>query len=145
MVAKTKNQIVETKKKDYLYVAVCISISIFCILLIGRIGTAGSKLALIISFVLGDFSTAILAVILIYSIMYVLFKKKLDIHHISFIGCVFIYIALSMFAHLGLYEALSMSSKDILAKTLELYKNYLIYYEDTYSCGGGLLAAIFVQ
>lgn len=144
--AKTKNQIVESKKnKDYLYVAVSIFIIIFCVLLIGRIGNAGSKLALIISFILGDFSTTILAVVLVYSVMYALFKKKLDIHHISFIGCVFIYIAFSMYAHLGLYEALNMNSKNVLGKTLELYKNYLIYYEETYSCGGGLIAATFVQ
>ena len=143
--AKVKNQIVENKKNNYLSNAVCISLAIFCVLLIGRVGAAGSRIYLFLSFLLGDFCTVILAIILFYSVMYVLFKKKFDYHHISFIGTVFIYIALSMFAHMGLYEPLAMTDKTILSKTLSLYKNYMIYYEDSYSCGGGIIAGIFVQ
>jgi len=144
--AKTKNQIVENKKNNtYLSNALCIAIAIFCVLLIGRVGSAGTKIFLFVNFLLGDFSTLILAIVLVYSVLYVLFKKKCDFHHISFIGSVFIYIAFSMFAHMGLYEALSMTDKTILSKTLSLYKNYMIHYEDSYSCGGGVIAAIFVQ
>lgn len=141
---KNKNPIIQ-KKKDYLYVAIGIATSILCILLIGRVGIAGSKIALIFSFILGDFSTLILAAVLVYSICYILFKKKMDFHHISFIGSLFIYIAFSMFAHLGLYEALNMTNKTVFTKTLDLYQNYLKSYDITYSCGGGIIGALFVQ
>ena len=143
--AKLKNQIVEQKKKDYFSVALGIVVCVFCLVLIGRIGVTGSKLYLLSCLVLGDFSTVVLAFVMFYCCKYVLFKKKFDYHHISFIGCVFIYLAFSMFCHLGLYDVLSMSNKTILSKTLMLYKNYMVYYEDTYSCGGGIIAAIIVQ
>lgn len=141
---KTKTHIIE-KKKDYISVALCIATMILCILFIGRIGSAGGKIALFLSFIFGDFSTAILAFIFGYSLYFMIRKKKLDVHHISFIGCIFIYIAVSMFAHLGLYDGLNMTNRTVLSKTLRLYRNYLESYETTYSCGGGIIAAILVQ
>ncbi len=141
---KVKNHIIK-EKKDYLYVAVDIGISILCILLIGRVGLAGRTLALFFSFMIGDYSTIVLAFILVYCLIYLLFKKKIDFHHISFIGCIFIFIALLMFAHLGLYDALGMKNTNILTKTLELYKHYLKSYQISYSCGGGILGAILLQ
>ena len=141
---KVKNHIIKNKK-DYLYVAIGIIVSISCLLLIGRVGFAGSKLALIISFIFGDYSTIILAMIMLYSIVYIIFKKKIDFHHISFIGTVFIFLALLMFAHLGLYDALGMSNTNIINKTIELYRHYLRSYNISYSCGGGLIAAILQQ
>ncbi|MDE6661051.1 MAG: hypothetical protein K2J93_04465 [Anaeroplasmataceae bacterium] len=141
---KVKNHIIR-EKKDYLYVAVCTCVSILCILLIGRVGLAGRILALFFSFLIGDFSTAILAFILGYCVIFLIFKKRLDTHHISFIGCVFIFIAVLMFAHLGLYDALGMSSTNVLSKTLDLYKHYLKSYNISYSCGGGIIGALVLQ
>lgn len=141
---KVKNHIIR-EKKDYLYLAIDIGVSIFCILLIGRVGLAGKTLALFFSFLVGDFSTIILAFILGYCIVYLFFKKKIDFHHISFIGTIFIFIALLLFAHLGLYDALGMKNTNVLSKTLELYKHYLKSYDINYSCGGGILGALFLQ
>lgn len=141
---KVKNHIIK-EKKDYLYVAVSIGISILCILLIGRVGLAGKTLALFFSFFIGDFSTIILAFVLVYCIIFLILKKKIDFHHISFIGSIFIFISFLMFAHLGLYDALGMSNTNILSKTLELYKHYLKSYEISYSCGGGILGALILQ
>ena len=89
---KVKNHIIR-EKKDYLFVTIDIVVCIICILLIGRVGVAGRILALFFSFLIGDFSTIILAFILIYSIIYLIFKKKIDFHHISFIGLVFIFLS----------------------------------------------------
>ncbi|MDE7106245.1 MAG: hypothetical protein K2O22_03680, partial [Anaeroplasmataceae bacterium] len=141
---KVKNHIIR-EKKDYLYVAITIGVSIFCIILIGRVGLAGKTLALFFSFIVGDFSTVLLAFLLIYCLIYLFFKKKLDFHHISFIGTIFIMISFLMFAHLGLYDALGMSSTNVLSKTLELYKHYLKSYSISYSCGGGILGALILQ
>lgn len=141
---KVKNQIIR-EKKDYFFVALDIGICILCIILIGRIGLAGRTLALFLSFLVGDFSTAILAFVLGYSVVYIFFKKKLDFHHISFIGLIFLFIACLLFAHLGLYDALNMSSTTVLSKTLELYKHYLKNYTISYSCGGGILGALLLQ
>lgn len=141
---KVKNQIIR-EKKDYFFVAMNIGICILCIILIGRIGLAGKTLALLLSFLLGDFSTAILAFTLCYSVVYIFFKKKLDFHHISFIGLMFLFVACLLFAHLGLYDALSMSPTSVLSKTLELYKHYLKNYAISYSCGGGIIGALFLQ
>ncbi|MDE7264614.1 MAG: hypothetical protein K2N64_08140 [Anaeroplasmataceae bacterium] len=141
---KVKNHIIR-EKKDYLYLTIDIVVSICCILLIGRVGLAGKTLALFFSFLVGDFSTIILAFILGYCIIYLFFKKKIDFHHISFIGTIFIFISFLLFAHLGLYDALGMKNTNILSKTLELYKHYLKSYNISYSCGGGILGAIFLQ
>lgn len=128
-----------------MHVSIGIATCIFCLLLIGRVGVAGQKIALIFSFILGDFSTVILAFVMVYTLLFIVFKKKVDLHHISFIGSVFIYLALSMFAHLGLYEGLNMTNQTVLMKTLTLYKNYLSAYQISFSCGGGLIAAVLVQ
>ncbi|MDE7161354.1 MAG: hypothetical protein K2N65_01200 [Anaeroplasmataceae bacterium] len=141
---KVKNHIIR-EKKDYFYITLNIGLCIFCIFLIGRIGLAGRTLALFFSFIVGDFSTAILAFTLGYSLVYIYLKKKLDFHHISFIGLVFIFSACLLFAHLGLYDALNMSSTNVLTKTIELYKHYLRNYNISYSCGGGILGALFLQ
>ncbi len=141
---KIKNHVIQ-KKQDYLYVGINIFLIIFCIILIGRIGFLGRLLALFIAFFIGDYSTVVLVVILISSILYLLLKKKIDYHHISFIGLVFIFISFLLFSHLGLYDALSMSNTNIINKTLELYKNYLKNYEISYSCGGGILGAVLLQ
>lgn len=141
---KVKNHIIR-EKKDYFYVAMNIGLCILCIILIGRVGLAGRTLALCFSFIVGDFSTAILAFILGYCLVYIFFKKKLDFHHISFIGIVFIFMASLLFAHLGLYDALNMSPTSVLNKTLELYKHYLKNYNISYSCGGGIIGALFLQ
>lgn len=141
---KIKNHVIQ-KKQDYLYVGINIFLVIFCIILIGRIGFLGKLLALFFAFFIGDYSTIILAFILISSILYMIFKKKIDYHHISFIGLIFIFISFLLFSHLGLYDALSMSNTNIINKTLKLYQNYLKNYEIDYSCGGGILGAILLQ
>lgn len=141
---KVKKQIIK-EKKDYFYVALCIGISIFSIILIGRIGMAGRFLALFFAFIFGDFSTIILMFIFIYSIAFILLKKKLDFHHISFIGLLFILLSLLMFAHLGLYDALGMKNTTILSKTITLYRHYLKSYQISYSCGGGMIGALLLQ
>lgn len=141
---KVKNHIIQNKK-DYLYIAVSIGVSIFCILLIGRVGVAGQMLALFFSFLFGDFSTLILAFILGYSVFFLVFKKKIDFHHISFIGIVLISLSLLLFAHLGLYNPLGMTHTTVLSKTMELYKHYLKNYNISFSCGGGLVGALMLQ
>lgn len=141
---KVKNHIIR-EKKDYLFVTIDIVVCIICILLIGRVGVAGRILALFFSFLIGDFSTIILAFILIYSIIYLIFKKKIDFHHISFIGLVFIFLSFLIFAHLGLYDALGMSNTTVLSKTLTLYRHYLKSYNISYSCGGGIVGAMLLQ
>ncbi len=141
---KIKNHVI-LKKQDYLYVGINIFLIIFCIILIGRIGILGRLLALFFAFFIGDYSTVILVIILINSIFYLFLKKKIDYHHISFIGIMFIFISFILFSHLGLYDALSMSNTNIINKTLELYKNYLKKYEINYSCGGGIIGACLLQ
>lgn len=141
---KVKNHIIQ-KKQDYLYVGINIILIIFCLILIGRVGFLGRTLALFFSFLIGDYSTIILAFILVYSISLFFLKRKIDFHHISFIGCVFIFIACLLFAHLGIYDALEMSNTNIMSKTLELYKHYLKNYNISYSCGGGIIGAALLQ
>lgn len=141
---KVKNHIIETKK-DYSSVAFRIFVAVFCCLIIGRVGKIGVLGAIVVGYVLGDFATLVLAFIIVCSVSYILFKKKIDFHHISFIGFMFIYVAFSMYAHLGLYEPLGMVDSTVLSKTIRLYRNYLYNYEFTYCFGGGIVAAIFVQ
>ncbi len=141
---KVKNHIIQNKK-DYFYIAVSIGISIFCILLIGRVGAAGQMLALFFSFLFGDFSTLILSFVLGYSIFFMLSKKKIDFHHISFIGIVLISLSLLLFAHLGLYEPLGMTNTTVLSKTVKLYQHYLKNYNISFSCGGGMIGALMLQ
>ncbi len=141
---KVKNHIIQNKK-DYLYVAIGIFVIIFCILLIGRVGIAGKTLALFFSFIFGDFSTIILAFALVYSLCFVLFKKKIDFHHISFVGFVLIMLSLFIFAHLGLYNPLGMTNTTVLSKTFELYGHYLKSYQINFSCGGGIIGAVLLQ
>ncbi|MDE5714978.1 MAG: hypothetical protein K2I42_02490, partial [Anaeroplasmataceae bacterium] len=122
-----------------------IGVSIFSLILIGRIGIAGRILALFFAFIFGDFSTIILMFIFVYSICFILLKKKIDFHHISFIGVIFILLSLLMFAHLGLYDALGMKNTTVLTKTVTLYRHYLKSYQISYSCGGGIIGALLLQ
>ena len=62
--AKVKNHIIEDKS-DYLMIAVNIFICLFSIFMIGRVGILGKYLSLIMAFIVGDFSTLLLVIILI--------------------------------------------------------------------------------
>lgn len=142
--AKVKNHIIEDKS-DYLLIAIDIGICLFCVFMIGRVGVLGKYLSLFFAFIVGDYSTFLLCVILFSTVMNIIFKKKVDMHHIFFIGAIFIFLGLLMLTHIGLYDSLGMDNKNILAKTLNLYKHYLKNYEMSYSCGGGLIGGALLQ
>ena len=142
--AKVKNHIIEDKS-DYLMIAVDIGICLFCVFMIGRVGVLGNYLSLFLAFLVGDFSTLLLCLILLSTVLNIVFKKKVDMHHIFFIGGIFIFMGLLMLTHIGLYDSLGMDNKNILVKTLNLYKHYLKNYEMSYSCGGGLIGGALLQ
>ena len=142
--AKVKNHIIEDKS-DYFKIAIDIGICLFCVFMIGRVGVLGSYLSLFLAFLVGDYSTFLLCIILVSTVLNILFKKQIDVHHIFFIGAIFILLGLLMLTHIGLYDSLGMDNKNILAKTLNLYKHYLKVYEMSYSCGGGLIGGALLQ
>ncbi len=142
--AKVKNHIIEDKS-DYLMIAVNIGICLFCFFMIGRVGVLGKYLSLFFAFLVGDFSTLLLVIIFICTILNIIFKKKIDVHHIYFVGAVFIFLGLLMLCHIGLYDSLGMTNKNILTKTITLYKHYLKSYDISYSCGGGIIGAGLLQ
>lgn len=132
------------EKKNYLCIAIGIFLCILCLLMIGRVGNFIS-LYLIIRIIFGDFSIFILLFVIFYSIKDLVFNKKIDLHHIYFFGFLLIYVGFSIFAHLGLYDGLMMTNKNILTKTISLYSRYFKYYENSFSCGGGIIVALILQ
>ena len=131
-------------KRGYLYIAIGILVALFCLLLIGRVGKMATAF-LFVQFIFGDYASLILVFITIVSIFNLALNKKIDLHHIFFIGFVLIYISLSLFCHLGLYDPLQMTNKNIITKTIDLYSRYLSSYDRAYSCGGGIVVAVFAQ
>ncbi len=134
----------KVEKKNYLCIAVGIFLSIFCLLMIGRVGNF-KIIYLFIAVLFGDFSIFVLLFTIFYSIKDLVFNRKVDLHHIFFFGFVLIYIGLSIFAHLGLYDALMMTNQSVLTKTVSLYSRYFKHYEHGFSCGGGLIVAFLLQ
>lgn len=132
------------EKKNYIYVATGILLSIASLLMIGRVG-GFDTIYLLLSLLLGDFTIFILLFIIVYSIGRLILNKKIELHHVSFLGCILIYIGLSIFAHLGLYDGLKMDNKNIISSTISLYSRYLKSYNHSFSCGGGILVAILLQ
>ena len=131
-------------KKEYFHIALGILIISISFLLMGRIGYM-KKAYLFISFIFGDFTSLALIFIIIFSICNLIVNKPIDIHHIYFVGGVFIFLGMSVFCHLGLYDPLSMSNTTIFTKTINLYKNYISIYENSYTVGGGIIIAILCQ
>lgn len=134
----------EAVSKNYFKTALGILLLIFCILIIGRVGKI-TYIALVLSFILGDFSTLIVVIFSVYVVKDLIFNSKTDLHHIYLIGAIFIFLGLSMLCHLGLYDSLSMSNTNIINKTLGLYSRYFKHFDYSYSCGGGIIAALLVQ
>lgn len=112
--------------------------------MIGRVG-GFDTIYLLLSLLLGDFTIFILLFIIVYSIGRLILNKKIELHHVSFLGFILIYIGLSIFAHLGLYDGLKMDNKNIISSTISLYSRYLKSYNHSFSCGGGILVAILLQ
>ena len=111
-------------KKEYFFIAIGIFIIIFSLLILGRIGYM-KNIYLYISFIFGDFTFLVLVFLIVFSICNLIINKPIDIHHIYFIGGTFIFLGMSMFCHLGLYDPLSMTNTTIFTKTIKLYKNYI--------------------
>ncbi len=131
-------------KKEYFFIAIGIFIIIFSLLILGRIGYM-KNIYLYISFIFGDFTFLVLVFLIVFSICNLIINKPIDIHHIYFIGGTFIFLGMSMFCHLGLYDPLSMTNTTIFTKTIKLYKNYIKIYEETYTVGGGIISAVICQ
>ena len=131
-------------KKEYFYIAIGIFIIIISFLLLARIGYM-RNIYLYISFIFGDYTFLVLVFIIIFSICNLIINKPIDIHHIYFIGVSFIFLGISAFCHLGLYDPLAMSNSTIFTKTIKLYKNYIQSYQDSYTVGGGIISAIILQ
>lgn len=132
------------EKKNYLCIAIGFFLSIACILMIGRV-KAFEGLYLIICILLGDFSILILLFTTYFCVKDLILNKKIDLHHISFLGGILIYLGLAIFAHLGLYDALNMTNTTILTKSASLYGRYFKAYQHGFSCGGGILVALILQ
>lgn len=131
-------------KKSYLCIAIGILIIIASLLMIGRVG-GFLKLFLIIKVMFGDYSILLLLFIIYYSIKDLIFDKKIYLNHVYFIGFILIYIGLSIFAHMGLYDALMMTNSNVLSKSFSLYTRYFSFYDNSFSCGGGIIIASIVQ
>ena len=131
-------------KKNYSQIAIGILIIILSLLMIGRVGNF-FKLYLIIKIIFGDFSILLLIFLIFYSIRDLIFNKKIYLNHVYFIGFILIYIGLSILAHMGLYDALMMSNTNILSKSFSLYTRYFSYYDEAFSCGGGIIVAAVLQ
>lgn len=130
--------------KNYFTIAVGIFICILCILTIGRVGNL-NILFLLFNIIFGDFAIFIILFLLVYSILGFVLNKKIDFHHIYFIGFILLYMGLSLLAHLGLYDALEMEKNNILTQSTKLYGRYFKSYQHGYSCGGGIIIAIIMQ
>ena len=141
--AKQKIKHVQNKR-EYFWIAFGILFIIFCLLLLGRVGKL-SFIFLFVSFIFGDFTSLLIVIFIIFSILGLIFNFKIDTHHIYFIAGVLIYIGISLFCHLGLYEPLMMSTSTILTKTIDLYSRYISIYQRSYSVGGGIIAALIAQ
>ncbi len=141
--AKQKIKHVQNKR-EYFWIAFGILFIIFCVLLLGRVGKL-SFIFLFVSFIFGDFTSLLIVIFIIFSILGLIFNFKIDTHHIYFIAGVLIYIGISLFCHLGLYEPLMMSTSTILTKTIDLYSRYISIYQRSYSVGGGIIAALIAQ
>ena len=131
-------------KRNYLCIAIGILVIVLSLLMIGRVG-GFFKLYLVIKILFGDYSILLLLFFIFYSIRDLIFNKKIYFNHVYFIGFILIYIGLSIFAHLGLYDALAMSNSNVLTKSFSLYTRYFSYYDVTFSCGGGIVIASILQ
>ncbi len=132
------------EKKNYFSIAVGIFLTIFCVLMIGRVGNF-KFVYLLLRIVFGDFSIFVLLFTVFYSIKDLVLNKKVDLHHIFFFGVILIYFGLSVFAHLGLYDALMMTNRTVMSKTVALYGRYFRHFEQDFSCGGGIVVALVLQ
>lgn len=132
------------EKKNYLCIAVGMFLSIICILIIGRVD-GFNVLYLLMAMIFGDFVIFIFIFTIFFCIKDLILNKKVDLHHISFLGIILVYTSISTFAHMGLYDALAMTNKTVLTKTVGLYSRYFKYYEHSFSCGGGIIVAFLLQ
>lgn len=131
-------------KKEYLWIAIGIIFIIFCLLLLGRVGKL-SLIFLFVSFIFGDYTSLLILIFIVISFLSLVIGFKLDTHHIYFIGGVLVYLGISLFCHLGLYDPLLMTPSTILSKTIDLYSRYINIYQRNYSCGGGIIVAVIAQ
>lgn len=140
-----KNKIkANANQRNYLYIVIGFVFLIVSVLMIGRVGMFDT-LYLLIMMLSGDYTIFILLLLIFYCVKSLILNKKIDLHHIYFLGFIFIYIGLSIFSHLGLYDSLHMSYNNIISKTIDLYSRYFNNFNHSYSCGGGIISALILQ
>lgn len=130
--------------KNYFLISLGIFLIILCLLIIGRVGSL-NFLFLLLSIIFGDFTILVLLFTLFFCVYCLILNKKIDFHHIYFIGFIFLFIGLSLLAHLGLFDSLAMSKNNVISKTIGLYTRYFKSYQHGYSCGGGIVIALIMQ
>lgn len=135
----------ELEEKDYFKELLAFFILILMIIFIGNLGVLGFYGNLVFKIIFGEWSFILLALIFLASLFYMIKGHTLSFSSLSFQGFILIYLALALFCHLTIYNSLGLNSKNVFAKTIELYKNYFKNYDESYYVGGGLIGLFLFQ
>ncbi len=139
---KTKQK---SDEKNYFYEILGILFCLISLIILGRLGKAGIYLNLILKIIFGDYAILLLIFLFFLGLLGIIKKRFINFRHIAFIGLIFIYLGVSMLAHLSIYDALLCDNSNITSETFNLYKNYFSNYEVSYITGGGVIGCLVMQ
>lgn len=122
-----------------------IFIILFSLITLAGVGEIGLYIKIIFKILFGDLMAIIFLIILILGIRSIRCKVVVNVHNISFYGVILIFIGISTIMHLSIYNGLGLNNKNILSKSLDMYKYYYNNYNSNYIFGGGLIGALFLQ
>lgn len=138
-------RIIEANNTDYFKEILSFITIILILIILAGIGILGYYGMLIIKLIFGEWSILLVLFLLISQIYYLIKKKGISLHSITFQGFIFIYLGLTLMSHLTIYNQLALTPKNVFTQTLKLYKAYFSNYENNYYVGGGLVGLFMFQ
>ncbi len=136
---------IESENNDYFKEILSFILIILLLIILAKIGILGYYGMLIIKIIFGEWSILLLIFLLISQFYFLIKKKSIEFHNISFQGFIFIYLGLSLMSHLTIYDSLGLNPKNVFLQSLKLYKGYFSNYDGNYYVGGGIVGLFLFQ
>lgn len=136
---------IEQTNNDYFKEILSFLLIIILLILLAGLGVLGYYGMLIVKLLFGEWSICIILYILVDQIYFLIKKKRLNIHSISFQGFIFVYLGVTLISHLTVYNELGLTAKNVFVETLKLYKSYISSFDKSYYVGGGLIGLVLFQ
>lgn len=137
---KSKEEIKQGAGQFY-YETIGMIAIIIAVIIVAKLGTVGTFLAVFLKVLFGDWYLLIVVLIMIFGVYLILNHHSFNFKNQRFLGYIFCIFALLMLSHFSVHNYIVLEEGNYFSNTWAHYKTYMSTRSETY-LGGGIIGAI---